>query len=324
MVKDSVHIPVLKKEVLKYLKPVANENFIDCTIDGGGYALNILEMTQPKGKLLGIDRDEEMIRYLESKIQNSKFKDRLIPVCDNFVNLKKIIKKKKFGNISGILFDLGMSSWHLEKSGRGFSFLRDEPLDMRYNPNTQEIRAADIVNQLRESEIEKILKEYGEERFAGRIAREIVKTRKVKRIITSSDLAEVIGRVVPKWYQHRRVHFATKTFQALRIAVNTELDNLKQVLPVVLEVLNLKGRIVVISFHSLEDRIVKIFFREHKCYREPGGAMSLDSLEVGRLSSKKEVPCLQILTKKPFTPEAEEIKINPRSRSAKLRAAIKI
>ena len=192
-----------------------------------------------------------------------------------------------------------MSSWHLEESGRGFSFLRNESLDMRYSPLNQ-LTAEKIVNYWSESEIEKILKEYGEERFAKKIAKQIIETRRLKPIKTTFQLVGIIKCAVPTWYQHQKIHFATKSFQALRIAVNDELNNLERALPQAVEVLNSGGRLVAISFHSLEDRIIKDFFR-------------------GRASVN-----LKILTKKPVRPSNDEIKINPSSRSAKLRAAIKL
>lgn len=294
------HIPVLQKEVLEYLAPKPNENFIDCTIGGGGHAFAILEKILPKGRLLGIDLDEENIRRLKIKNQESKVKSNLILVCDNFVNLKEIIEKEKFNNVSGILFDLGMSSWHLEESGRGFSFQKKEPLDMRYNLQNP-LTAEKILNYYSASEIERILKEYGEEQFAKSIAKNIVEIRKFKPIQTTHQLIEIIKRAVPGRYQHQKIHFATRTFQALRIAVNDELNNLKNALPQVIEILEPKGRLVIISFQSLEDRIVKNFFRE-----------------------RQKENLIKILTKKPIKPAEEEIKINPRSRSAKLRAATKI
>ncbi len=276
-----IHNPVLQKEVLKYLDPKANENFIDCTINGGGHALAILEKVKPKGKVLGIDLDKEVIDQLEPR-------NNLILVCDNFVNLKEIVGKLKF-KPDGILFDLGMSSWHLDKSGKGFSFLRDEPLDMRYSEQT-DLTAEKIVNEYSLEELEKIIKEYGEERFARKIAKKIVEKRKKKRIKTTLELAEVIR------FKQKRIHFATRTFQALRIAVNDELNVLAKAVPQAIDILASGGRLAVISFHSLEDRIVKNLFKN--------------------LSSQE----FEILTDKPIKASLEEITSNHRSRSAKLRA----
>ena len=293
-----VHIPVLQKEVLQYLEPKPNENFIDCTIGKGGHALAILEKNGPNGKVLGIDQDQEIIQCLKRKIKH--FEERLILVCDNFVNLEEIVKKQNFKKISGILFDLGMSSWHLEESGRGFSFLRNEPLDMRYdlrNPLTAE----KIINFWSEPDIEKILKEFGEENFSEEIAKTIIKERKFGSIKTTFQLVKIIKKAVPLRYQEQRLHCATRTFQAIRIAVNEELENLRKVLPIAVEILPAEGKLLVISFHSLEDRIVKNFFRE-----------------------KARENILKIITKKPVRPELKEIKINARSRSGKLRTAVKI
>jgi len=278
-----MHIPVLRKEVLGYLDPKPNENFIDCTIGEGGHTIAILEKNKPDGKILGIDRDREQIENWELKIEN--FKNRVILVCGSYVNLREIVGKNKFEKVSGILFDLGMSSWHLEKSGRGFSFLRDEPLDMRYSLDN-DLTAEKILNNYSQKEIERILKEYGEERYANKLSRKIVQQRPIKSTLR---LVGVIRKA--KFFSIARI------FQALRIAVNDELNNLKNGLTQATEVLATEGRIVVISYHSLEDRIVKNFFKEEN---------------------------FKILTRKPIKPSEQEIKDNPRSHSAKLRAAIKL
>jgi len=293
-----MHIPVLQKEVIEYLDPKPNENFIDCTIGEGGHSLAILEKNAPKGKVLGIDVDAEVIKNTKYYIQNTIYKNRVVLVSDNFANLKEIVRREKFIKVCGILLDLGMSSWHLEESGRGFSFLRNEPLDMRYNLENP-LTAEKIVNYWSKSEIEKILREYGEERFAKKIAERIIESR-AKPIETTFQLIEIIKSVIPRKYQAGRLHPATRTFQALRIAVNDELNNLEKTLPQAINVLNRGGRLVVISFHSLEDRIVKNFLK--KC----GGDAYV-----------------KLITKKPIGPSKEEIIKNPRSRSAKLRACQK-
>ena len=274
---------------MQYLDPKPNENFIDCTFGGGGHTKDILEKIEPRGKVLAIDWSPEMAKQAAKK--------NLIVVCDNFANLKEIVKKNNFNRVKGILFDLGMSSWHLSESGRGFSFQKREPLDMRYSLENQ-LTAEKIVNYWSKFDIEKILKEYGQEQFAGQIAERIVEARKTKQIETTSQLTAVIEKAVPKRYLHGKIHFATRTFQALRIAVNGELDNIKETLPQALEVLEPGGRLVVISFHSLEDRIVKNFFVHE--------------------------PSLKLLNKKPVIPVSREIRANPKARSAKLRAVIKI
>ncbi|MBZ9572146.1 16S rRNA (cytosine(1402)-N(4))-methyltransferase RsmH [Patescibacteria group bacterium] len=304
-----VHVPVLQKEVIKYLTPESNQNFIDCTIGEGGHALAIIEKILPKGKLLGIDWNPELIRELKIKYKKARFKKNLILVYDNFSNLKEIVKRYNFKQVLGILFDLGISSWHLKESKGGFSFLKNEPLDMRYNvthflrssKSCDGLTAEKIINGWSEKKLEKIFKEYGEEKFSRRITREIVENRKVRKIGTTLQLVEIIKRAVPSWYRHKKIHFATKSFQALRIAVNDELKNLEKALPQALEILKPQGKLIIISFHSLEDRISKNFLRDN---------------------SKQGL--LKILTKKPKTPTKAEIFINPRSRSAKLRVAIKL
>lgn len=294
-----MHVPVLQKEVIKYLNPKPNENFIDATLGLAGHTLAILEKTAPQGKVLGIEWDPILYQQLKENCRKWNLQKRLILVNDSYSNLKEIVKRENFRNISGILFDLGLSSWHLEESGRGFSFQKREPLDMRYSPENP-LTAEKIVNYWSAQEIEKTLRENGEEPFSEKIAREIVGQRNIKPITHTSQLVEIIKKATPAWYKNRKTHWATRTFQALRIAVNNELENLKKVLPQALEILEPEGRLVVISFHSLEDKIVKNFFRE-----------------------KAKENFLKILTKKPVRPSEKEIKINPRSRSAKLRACQK-
>jgi len=302
-----IHTPVLQKEVLLYLNPGRNENFVDATIGEMGYTAAILEKNKPNGKILGIELDPEIIKKNRLKLASEGLYKRIVLVNDSYINLEKVVKKNNFRPINGILFDLGMSSWHLEKSGRGFSFLRNEPLDMRFKTADSKqqtennlLTAGEIINHWPEEELEKIFREYGEEKFSSRIAKKICEERKEKQIETTFQLVEVIKKTIPSKYLYGKIHFATRTFQALRITVNDELNNLKKVLPQTLEVLAKKGRIVVISFHSLEDRIVKNFLKDE---------------------SKKKL--LKVLTKKPITPNSEEIKINHRSRSAKLRACQK-
>ena len=290
-----MHKSVLKKEVLEFLNPKTNENFIDATTGEAGHSLEILKKIQPSGQVLGIELDEKVY----SKLKKQKIKN-LIMINNSFVNLKEIVKGKDIGPVSGILFDLGFLSWHVDESEKGFSFLKEEDLDMRYSFKT-ELTAKKIINLWNEDEILEILEEYGEERFARTIAKNIVKKRREEPIITTTQLAEVIKSSVPAWYRHRRIHPATKTFQALRIMVNDELESIKKALPQALEILEPGGRLVVISFHSLEDRIIKRYFKE-----------------------KFKDGLLKILTKRPIQASREEIINNPRSRSAKLRAAIKI
>jgi 16S rRNA (cytosine1402-N4)-methyltransferase len=301
-----MHIPVLKKEVLDFLNPDPGENFIDCTAGLGGHFSEILKRNGPDGKVLGIERDSELFRELNEKFIGEK---RAVLVNDSYANIKKIAENNNFTNICGILMDLGFSSWHIDESNRGFSFLKDEPLDMRYGEkiriSNSEFRniptAGEIVNNWNVEKLEKIFKEYGEEKFARKIAERIEEERKIKSIISTFQLVEIIKKSIPIRFHQQGIHLATRVFQALRIAVNEELDNLKIVLPQILNILKPKGKIAIISFHSLEDRIVKNFFKD-----------------------MEKAGILKISTKKPITPSDEEIKNNIRSRSAKLRLATKI
>jgi 16S rRNA (cytosine1402-N4)-methyltransferase len=281
-----MHVPVLKKEVLEMLNPKPGENFVDATAGFLGHTTAILERG---ARVLSIEWDEKVYSQLKTQ-------DRLILVNNSYVNLKKIVEESNFRPVNGILFDLGMSSWDIDDSGRGFSFLKDEPLDMRYDVK-QELTAEHIVNNYLSKDIEVILKEYGEERFAKRIAGRISQERENEPIKTTFQLVNIIRRSFPRSYKFGKQHVAARTFQALRIAVNDELNNLRRGLYDAVEVLASGGRIGVISFHSLEDRIVKNFFRESLV--------------------------LQILTKKPIIPSKEEVENNYRSHSAKFRGAVK-
>ena len=291
-----IHKPVLVKEVLEYLSPKPNENFIDCTVGEGGHAEVILEKTGLNGKVLGIDLDQNQIN--NCKLNLAKFKERAILVNDSYGNLKDIVEKNSFEPVNGILLDLGMSSAQLE-STRGFSFQKDQPLDMRYN-NISDLTAEIIINDWQEEQIKKILEEYGEERFAKQVAKKITEERKRKRIESTFQLTDIIKKAIPAKFQNNRIHCATRTFQALRIAVNGELNNLEKVLPKIVSILEPQGRLAIISFHSLEDRLVKNF-----------------------LKNKEKERNIKILTKSPITADFEELRKNSRSRSAKLRAAIK-
>lgn len=293
------HIPVLLNEVLEVLNPQTGEFFIDGTFGGGGHSVAILEKIGIKGKLLGVDWDKKVIS--EQKNRFKKFKN-VILTEGNFADLPEILEASgnKLGKADGLILDLGFSSWQLEESSRGFSFLKDEPLDMRYS-DEMDLTAAEVVSGFREDELKIIIKNYGGERYAGRIARQILKERKIKPIRTTFDLVAVIKKAVPKNYEHRRIHPATRTFLALRIFVNEEIENLKKALDDLPKILKVGGRIAVISFNSLEDRIVKKYFQENQ-----------------------KSGLLKIITKKPISPSLEEILINHRSRSAKLRAAMMI
>jgi len=294
-----MHTAVLVQEVIKYLDPHPGENFIDCTLGAGGHASAILERNAPQGKFLGIDADSEGLKETQARMQDElqpAERKRIQFVPNNFTHVKEIVQEVKFPPVHGILFDLGLSSDQLEKRKRGFSFQRSEPLDMRYDLENP-LLAEKIINYWSRQQIAKVLIEYGEEHFANDIAKAIIETRRAKPIRTTSQLVAIIEKATPKIYHRGRIHPATKTFQALRIAVNNELENIREGLSQATDILEPNGRLVVLSFHSLEDRIVKNFLRDTEI--------------------------LTPLTKKPIIPSAEEIKTNPRARSAKLRAALK-
>jgi len=299
-----MHKPVLLNEVIKYLGPKSGDVILDATIDGGGHAAEILKHIMPDGRLIGIDQDIRFLEILNSKfkIKNSKLLNNLILVNGNFRNVDKILNSLKINSLDGALYDLGMSSIQLEESGRGFTFNKNEPLLMTYKfpLEPQDLTAEKILNVWSEKEIADTLFRYGEERFARRIARNIVERRKSHPFKTTFDLVEIVTKSTPRKF-HYRIHPATKTFQALRIAVNDELAALSESLEKVWKFLIPGSRLVIISFHSLEDRIVKNFFK-----------------------NKEKEGDAEIKTSKPVTPSIEEVSSNPRCRSAKLRAAIKI
>lgn len=280
------------KEAISYLNIKPNHWYIDCNLGGGGHTEGIL---QAGGNVLGIDLDPDAIQEVAKKNFPS---GRLILVNDNFSHLSHITHISHTPSPCGVLFDLGVSSYQLEKPERGFSFNVDAPLDMRMDPNLN-VTAADLLNILPEKELSKLFWEYGEENFAKPIARKIAEQRKVKKIETTTDLVQIIFLV--KRSGKEKIHPATKVFQALRIAVNDELNNFQDALPQALDILQPGGRLVTISFHSLEDRIAKEFFR-----------------------NEEEKGSIKILTQKPLEPTEEEVSKNPRSRSAKLRAAEKL
>lgn len=310
------HIPVLLREMLELMDPQSGENLIDGTLGGGGHSSAILERTGPDGRLLGIDMDIEAIEA--SRMNLRDFENRIILKRDNFVNFVRLKEENDFGPINLFFLDLGISSKQLDDELLGISFLKNSPLDMRLGG--VEVgggrNAEEIINKHSEEEIFHIIREYGEERYAKNIAAEIVKVRKEKRISSTKELVDIIEKAVPGKYKHERIHFATRTFQALRIAVNGELDNLEKALPLALNNLEIGGRIGIISFHSLEDRIVKRFFS-----RESKDCICGPDVPVCVCSHRKR---LEMVTKKPARASEEEIQRNPRSRSARLRVAKKI
>lgn len=298
------HKPVLLKEVIYYLNVERKKRiWVDATLGLGGHSKAILEKIDKDSKLIGIDCDEETLNIAVKNLSNYK---NFIPVKGNFKEIDLILKKINVDKIDGILYDLGVSSLHFEKADRGFSFMKNAILDMRVD-RTSNITAYDIVNKYSFSQLNYIIKEYGEERQAKKIAEEIIKSRPIN---TTLELVEVIKKIKRK---KGKINPATKVFQAIRIAVNNELENLKQSLERIIELLNPEARIVVISFHSLEDRIVKKFFE-----REANDCIC-KNIKVPCICGHKRT--LKILTKKPILPDDAEIKENVRARSAKLRSA---
>jgi len=297
---DPRHIPVMADEVLFWLVNEGARIYLDCTVGYSGHAERILEETGPDSRLIGLDRDAAAIAASRDRL--ARFGDRVRLFYGHFRGLKQHLAASGIGRVNGILFDLGVSSVQLEEPARGFSFQGDSPLDMRMDQSMSGT-AADLVNRWPEAQLADTIFQFGEERFSRRIARAIVHARERRPLATTKELVSVIEGAVPANYRHGRIHCATRTFQAFRIAVNQELDCLEPALRDAVDVLSPGGRLCVISFHSLEDRIVKHTFRA--------------------LSGKND-PALSVLTKKPQVPTREESNRNPRSRSAKLRAAQRI
>lgn len=307
------HTPVLADEVIGALNIQKDGIYVDATLGGGGYALKILSELGPCGSLVGIDRDQEAIENFKKVVRNNR---SIILVKDNFKNIKRVLDGLKIKEVDGIVFDLGVSTHHLRSASRGFSFSQDGPLDMRMDKD-EAVTAKDLVNNAETEVLEKIFRDFGEEKFSRLIARGIISERRKKEIATTSDLVNIINRRVPSKFKKGKIHFATRIFQALRIAVNDELDNLKTALKDSIEVLKKKGRVAVISYHSLEDRIVKNIFKLYagKC---------ICPREMPECSCEAKLKKLKVVTKKPITPGEAELGVNPKSRSAKLRAAEKI
>ncbi len=303
----SCHVPVMLDETMQALAVQPGGRYIDCTLGGGGHAAAIVERNSPGGQLLGIEADPEALKVAEGRL--ASYKNSTLLVNDNFVNLRNVAIRYDFMPVHGILFDLGLSTLQLE-SRRGFSFQTDAPLDMRVSPN-QELTAADIINSLSESELANLLWRYGQETDSRRIAHRIVQLRP---ILTTGELVRAVEEAVLG--RHGKIHPATRTFQALRIAVNHELENLSSALTQAVELLGYDGRLVVLSYHSLEDRIVKQFMQ-----REARGCICPPGLPECVCGHR---PTLCIINKKVITPTPEELKSNPRARSAKLRAAERI
>ncbi|HAU65954.1 MAG: Ribosomal RNA small subunit methyltransferase H [Candidatus Uhrbacteria bacterium GW2011_GWF2_39_13] len=286
------HKPVLLTEVSNYLRPEPNHFFIDGTVGLGGHAATLLSQVLPGGRLLGIDRDAANLERAKKHL--SEFEDAVVLVCDSYANIRVHAQAYGFNQVHGILLDLGFSSVHVDDPERGFSFKSDGPLDMRYD-RTQSLTAEEIINSWSEDDLARIFRQYGEERQARLVAQAIIKTRAQTPFRRTHELAELVAHTV---HQHGKIHPATQVFQALRIAVNDELGELQRTLPECVNLLASGGRLAIISFHSLEDRMIKQFF--------------------------KTCSDLKVLTKRPVVPTRQEQLENSRSRSAKLRVAEKI
>lgn len=295
---DGGHEPVMLQEVIELLQLRPGDEAIDCTFGGGGYTRALLKAVAPDGRVLAIDRDPEAVARGRSLSWPPDEPARLNLVHANFTQIRQVANEAGFRSVRGIAADLGLSSRQLEASNRGFSFLLDGPLDMRFDSTSQSGTAADLIARLSVDELERLLRLYGEEPAARRIAEAIVRRRRQRAITTTAELVDCITQAVPR---RGRLHPATRTFQALRIMVNDELRSLEDALPAMLETAAVGGRIAIVSFHSLEDRIVKRFFRQ--C--------------AARGAAK-------IIARKAQLPSPDEIKQNPRSRSAKLRVLERI
>ncbi len=301
-----IHEPVLLKEVLEFLITNPEGIYVDGTVGSGGHSEAIAEIVcQKGGRLICIDRDPDAVAFSKNRLLS---KQCVKVVKANYKDIDIVLANEGIDKVDGILLDLGMSSMQLEDSGRGFSFLKDEPLDMRMDPQ-QPVKAKDLVNNLSEYELSRIIKEYGEERKARLIAKAIIRERRKKPIESSLELANIVSSVIAE--KERRKHPATKTFQALRIAVNKELENLKEFLEKAPDLLKKGGRVVIISYHSLEDRLVKSYIKkwENPCTCPPNLPYCI--------CGKK--PVMKRVIKKGIKPTESEIQKNPRSRSAILR-----
>jgi len=294
-----MHRSVMLDEVIEYLNIQPKAKVIDATLNGGGHTYGLLQK-YPDIKILGIEWDTEIFEEARLKFKDAEKAGGVIIVNDSYVDLQLIVEKYDFYP-DGIIFDLGLSSWHYEKSGRGFSFMKDEPLDMRFNIKDSARTAADIVNTASEEELEEIFRLYGEEQFSEDIAEEMVRTRRSKPIMTTTQLVEAIIRSTPNWYQKKKINPATKTFQALRVAVNGELENVEKGILAAISVLKKGGRLVVISFQGLEDKIVRETFKQ-----------------------KAKAGVIKWVVKGTIKPKWEEVRQNPRARSAKMKIVEKL
>jgi len=307
-----VHSPVMVGKVLSSLHIQSDDIVVDCTLGEGGHSAAFLEKLED-GFVLGIEQDEEILKKATERFKD--YAERFIPVRSNFVFVKQIIEEKIGKKVDKIFFDLGISMFHIQESGRGFSFSREEPLDMRLD-QSKPLRGQDVVNSFDKKRLSEIIWAYGEEKFSNRISEQIVRERGKNRITTSLQLSDIIKRAIPRKQWPKHIHPATKTFQAIRIFINDEIEILENALKDAIECLKPDGRICVISFHSLEDRIVKTVFKDLM-----RGCTCPPDFPVCVCGGKKVI---RILTKKPVFPDEIEIRMNPASRSARLRCAYKL
>jgi len=305
------HTPVLPEETIDYLDCKQKGIYIDGTAGRGGHIKRILQKIGEKGLIIGVDRDQKAIKFLKNKFKDY---ENIKLVHDNYINIPDILEKLKIDQVDGMLFDLGFSSPQIDTPERGFSYQKDGPLDMRMNQE-QNLKAADIVNKYSQPELAEVIREYGEDKWAERIAEFIVKFRNKEKIETTSQLVEIIKKAIPAGARRKGGHPARRTFQALRIETNNELNQLQAMIDRCVSCLKTGGRICIISFHSLEDRIVKHTFRElaKDCVCPPDFP----------ICNCDKTSLVKIITKKPVIPSKKEIDENPRARSAKLRVVEK-
>ena len=302
------HVSVLLDECIEGLAVKPDGIYVDGTLGGAGHAFHVCERLSEKGQFIGIDQDEAAIRTSTERLQ--PFGDRVHLVRSNYVNVKQVVKELQIDKVDGILLDLGVSSYQLDTKERGFSYMADAPLDMRMD-QSRDFTAKDLINTYPEEKLYEIIKHYGEERYAKSIARSICKKRQEKEIETTGELVDIIRSSMPAKAKNGKGHPAKRTFQAIRIELNHELDVLQDALEDMVELLNPGGRLCIITFHSLEDRIVKNFFRkmENPCTCPPDFPVCV--------CGKK--PKGKVITRKPILPGEEELAVNSRSKSAKLR-----
>lgn len=304
------HKPVLLNEVLEMINPQSESVYVDCTLGGAGHSFHILKASSPKGRLVGIDQDMDAIKAAADRLK--EFGERAILIQGNFSDLPSILDKLNISKIDGILYDLGVSSYQLDNPERGFSYKRDAPLDMRMDKYSG-VTASELVNTLSEEQLSRIIRKYGEERFAGRISSFIVREREKAPISTTGQLVDIIKQAIPARYRREGPHPAKRTFQALRIEVNKELDVLKNALESMVDYLNPGSRVCVITYHSLEDRLVKSFFRD-----KAAGCRCPKDFPVCTCNIR---PVFKLIRPGGICPSDPEVKSNPRARSARLRVA---